>query len=208
MRRLYVVLRALHLYCGLVVSPFILLFAASVFHLVHGGAGRSVQPPITSATVSAIQVPAEVARLPGRARVEALRPILDRLGVAGEVDFVRHAAAERQLVVPVRLPGRETTVTIDYERGTATVTSREQPAADVVSYLHKAPGPHNADIRGNAPFMRAWGVLADATVYALLFVTLSGVYLWFTVRAERAVGLALLAAGACSLVVLVYVIAG
>jgi hypothetical protein len=55
--------------------------------------------------------------------------------------------------------------------------------------------------------MRLWRVMADATVYFFLFVTFSGIYLWAVLRAERRVGLGLLAAGACCFFGLVYVIA-
>jgi hypothetical protein len=205
MRRLYAVTRDLHLYLGLFVSPFILLFAVSVFLLVHG-VGGDAPSPARSRTVEGIALSPDVARLSGPARIEALRPVLDRLGVRGEVDFVRHLAAEQRVIVPVRLPGRETTVTFDYGRQTADITSREQSLADVSVYLHRMPGPHNADIRGNSGVIRAWRVLADGTVYAFLFVTLSGVYLWLALRGERRIGLALLAAGACSFFGLVYAI--
>jgi hypothetical protein len=46
--------------------------------------------------------------------------------------------------------------------------------------------------------MRIWRWLADGTVYIVMFLTLSGVYLWAVLRAERRVGLALIAAGAVS----------
>lgn len=51
-----------------------------------------------------------------------------------------------------------------------------------------------------------WRVFADATVYLLLFVSLSGVYLWFVLKAERTVGIALIAAGALSLSGLIYAV--
>ena len=40
MRRFYLVTRDLHLYVGLFLSPFVLVFAVSVFYLVHGLADR------------------------------------------------------------------------------------------------------------------------------------------------------------------------
>jgi len=208
MRRLYLITRDLHLYVGLIISPFILLFAVSVFFLVHGPPNRAM--PVQSdesRTATGVTIPTGAARLQGRARVEALRPVLDSLGVNGEVDFIRHVAREHRLVIPVRVPGRETTVTLDYEQGTAIVSSRTQPFSDALVYLHKTPGPHNVDVRGNSPFMRLWRVLADATVYLLMFTTISGFYLWISLRAERRVGIALLLAGGCSFFGLVYVIA-
>ncbi|MGH8639725.1 MAG: hypothetical protein ACREUZ_21550, partial [Burkholderiales bacterium] len=124
-----------------------------------------------------------------------------------EIDFVRHVATEHRLVVPVRLPDRDTVVSLDYDQRTATVTSRRQSLGDALVYLHKMPGPHNVDVRGNSRLMRAWRVLADATAYLLLFVTLSGIYLWIALRAERRIGLALMLAGAITFGGLVYAIA-
>jgi hypothetical protein len=46
--------------------------------------------------------------------------------------------------------------------------------------------------------MRIWRWLADGTVYVVMFLTLSGVYLWAVLRAERRIGLALIAGGAVS----------
>ena len=138
--------------------------------------------------------------------MDAIRPVLDQLGVHGEVDFIRHVAREHRLVIPVRVPGRETIVTLDYDRGTAIVSSRRQAFSDALVYLHKTPGPHNVNVRGNSLFMRLWRAIADATVYLFLFITISGIYLWVSLRAERRIGIALLCAGACSFFGLIYVI--
>jgi hypothetical protein len=52
--------------------------------------------------------------------------------------------------------------------------------------------------------MRAWRWLADATVYLLLFISVSGIYLWTVLRLERRAGIAMLAAGAVSFFGIVY----
>ncbi|MCA1651049.1 MAG: hypothetical protein LC753_12455 [Acidobacteria bacterium] len=96
---------------------------------------------------------------------------------------------------------------MDYERGTATVTSRRQSLGDAFVYLHKMRGAHNADVRGNSGLIRVWRLLADATAYVLLFITVSGIYLWTALRAERTIGLLLIFAGAGTFFGLVYVIA-
>ena len=57
-----------------------------------------------------------------------------------------------------------------------------------LSYLHKMPGPHNVAIRGNWIGTQAWRVFADATIYLLLFISLSGIYLWWAIKAERRIG--------------------
>ena len=208
MRRFYLVTSDLHLYVGLFLSPFVLVFAVSVFYLVHGLALRpSPGPSDPSRTVDNIDITPNIARLQGRARVDALRPVLEQLDVQGEIDFVRHVASEHRLIVPVRLPDRDTIVTIDYEQRTANVASSNHPIGEVFVYLHKMPGPHNADVRGNSWLIRAWRIMADATAYLLLFITVSGIYLWVALRAERRVGFLLLLAGAVTFWGLVYAVA-
>lgn len=206
-RRFHLVTRDLHLYLGLFISPFILVFAFSVFVLLHGAAGGlGRDSPAVSRTVSGVRLPAGVETLQGRARLDAVRPVLDSLGVSGEIDFIRHVPRERRLVIPVTVPGRAVTVTLAYDEGVAVVSSRAQPFGEALAYLHRMPGPHNVELRGNALFMRLWRVLADATAYVLVFVTVSGVYLWTALRAERRIGLALLLAGAVSFYALVHAV--
>jgi hypothetical protein len=208
MRRFYLVTRGLHLYVGLFLSPFVLSFSVSVFWLVHGLAQRPAPDQSSpSRTVKDLVVPPGLASLQGRARVDALRPVLDQAGVSGEVDFVRHLPGEHRLIVPVRLPNHDAVVSLDYEQRTATISSREQSLSDSLVYLHKMPGPHNADVRGNSPFMRWWRVVADATAYLTLFITVSGIYLWVALRAERRVGLVLVLTGAITFWGLVYAVA-
>jgi len=89
-------------------------------------------------------------------------------------------------------------VTISIASREATIVTRETGLADALVSLHKSPGQHGPDIRMNWFCMRAWRWLADATVYLILFISVSGIYLWYVLRAERSVGCILLLAGALS----------
>jgi hypothetical protein len=194
--RFYWLIRDLHLYLGLFISPFVLVFAVSVFFLVH-----SWRPGIGSATsttrvVAALAPPADWQTLSGRPLIEALKPMLEKAGVHGEVGFIQHRVKEEKLIIPVMIPGRETTVSIGIGSGEATIVTRETGLADALVTLHKSPGQHGPNIRMNWFYMKAWRWLADATVYLVLFISVSGIYLWYVLRAERAVGLILLFAGA------------
>ena len=205
---MYLLTRDLHLYAGLFLSPFVLVFSVSVFYLVHGSAYRPAPDPSESSrTVNNLAVPPNLASLQGRARVDALRSVLDQVGISGEVDFVRHLPGEHRLIAPVRLPSRDTLVSLDYEQRTAIITSRRHSFGDALVYLHKMPGPHNVDLRGNSLLMRWWRHLADATAYVTLFITVSGIYLWLALTAERRVGITLVLAGGVTFWVLVYAIA-
>jgi len=107
-------------------------------------------------------------------------------------------AIENKLIITVTIPGRETTVSISIASREATIVTRETGLADALVTLHKSPGQHGANIRMNWFFMRAWRWTADATVYLILFISVSGIYLWYVLRAERSVGFILLFAGTLS----------
>ena len=205
MKRFYLITRDLHLYFGLFISPFVLLFTISVIFLVHGWIpGMSNQP--VSRTAGELSIPADLDLLKGREQLTAIHGVLDQLGVGGEVNFIRRIPKERRLVVPVIVPGRETTVDLNLETRSAIITQRNNGAWEGLVYLHTMPGQHNAAMRGNVWFMRLWRWLADITVYLVLFISISGIYLWAVLRAERRVGLGLLGAGAFSFFGIIYVL--
>ena len=193
--RFYRLIRDLHLYFGLFISPFVLLFAISVFVLVHSWLPRLGSAVSTTRLVSALPLPGDLQTLSGRPLIDALKPALEKAGVSGEVGFVQHLVKEEKLLVPVTIPGREATVTISLTSREATIVTREIGLADALVTLHKSPGPHGPAIRMNWFYMRAWRWMADTTVYLFLFVSLSGIYLWYMLRAERRFGLLLLFAG-------------
>lgn len=204
-KRIYALNRDLHLYLGLFLSPFVLLFAVSVFYLVHVRAAEKSAPGLPR-LVTGVPVKEELAQLTGLDQVRGLRPVLDHLGVQGEITFIRRIAKEHRLVIPVVVPGRETSVDLNLATGTASVTERRTGVVDAMIHLHKMPGPHNVAIRGNSAYMEYWRGLADVSAYGLLFLTLSGIYLWIGLRAERRVGIALLSLGAISFFGLVYAV--
>jgi hypothetical protein len=205
-KRVYRLTRDLHLYIGLFLSPFVLVFAVSVFPLVHPARTRPADPA-RMRTVADLPVPDGIEQLNGRPLAEALRPLLDRAGVSGEIGFVRKIADRHRIVVPVEVPGRVTEVDLDVAARSAVTSERNLGMTQALIYLHKMPGPHNAAIRGNAAFMRVWRVLADVAGYGVLFLTLSGSYLWAVLKAERRIGLVLMSLGAVTFFGVVYAIA-
>lgn len=205
--RLYPTVRSLHLYLGLFVSPFIVVFSVSVLFLVHAWLPRQ-ETAATARTATELTLPPHLETAKGPEQVAALRGVLAQLEVNGEIGFIRYAPQQRRFSFPVLQPGRETSVELQVAARSASIVTRSTGIADAMVYLHKMPGPHNVALRGNAPHMRLWPWLADATVYLLLFATVSGVYLWAVLKAERAIGVTLLAAGAISLLALIYALLG
>ena len=206
-QRIYWIIRDMHLYAGLFVSPFVLVFAFSVFALVHPS--RQSRPTVSgSRTVRNLYVPADIEKDIGSAGLVAVRRILDQCMVRGEIGFIQHLPRENRLVVPVSVPGRETVVVIDLKGATADISDRETGVMGSLALLHKSPGPHLVDIRMNWLPMQIWRCVADSTVYLILFLSASGIYLWLLLRAERRVGVVLLAAGVLSFVGIIYALIG
>lgn len=202
-RRLYRSTRDLHLYLGLFVSPFILLYAVTVVLLNHaylpwGG------PDAEAAEVRTVrlEVPPEGNSL------EMAKAVRSQLGIGAEVGYVNLDQEERRLSFPLEKPGERTMVRMDLASGETELERRETGVWDAMVYLHTMPGPHNVAIRGNWVLTRVWGWIADLTVYLTLFGTATGVYLWATIRAERKAGLIFLGSGALSFFVLLFALLG
>jgi hypothetical protein len=202
----YRLIRDLHLYLGLFISPFVLLFSVTVFFFVHSWVPKFTSETSRTRVVSALDLPTELQKLSGKPLVDALKPILLKMNVPGEIGFIRQSANDPQLIIPVSIPGRLTTVTISLSKREASITTRETGLADALMTLHKSPGQHGSVIRMNWVYMKVWQWFADATVYLTLFITLSGIYLWYVLRAERKIGFILLFAGTLTFFGLAYAI--
>jgi hypothetical protein len=205
-QRFYSITRDLHLYLGLFLAPFVVVFSISVFFLVHSWVPGLKNMPGPPRVVADVALPANVESLDGRARVDALRTALPAMGVVGEIGFVRHIPKQRRLVFPVSVPGRETSIELNLATHTARITQRDSGIWDGLVALHKSPGQHLVNIRMNWFPMLVWRWFADGTVYLVFFISISGVYLWAVLRAGRGAGLALLAAGVLSFIGIVYAV--
>jgi hypothetical protein len=192
--------RNCHLYFGLFISPFVLMYAVSVVLLNHAylpwsGSAAKPEPRTVAVSVQNSDNGLDVAQQVQR-----------QIGVRGEIGFINRARGGTRVNFPIETPVRTTNVRVDLTAGTATIEPRETGVWNASIYLHKMPGPHNANIRGNWVIMRAWGWLADITVYLLLFLTVSGFYLWTLLKADRRAGLAFMGAGMISLAVILIAI--
>jgi hypothetical protein len=194
-KRLYTWTRDLHLYFGLFLSPFVLLFCLSVLFVDHAWRPGPVKPVPIRREIPSIEIPPGLEASSGAERVRLVRPLIDRAGISGEVGFINYDKQERRMMVPVAQPGRNTNIEIDFAKRSAKVTDRTTGIWDGLIYLHKIPGPHLVAIRKNWLPTRLWGYFADASVYLLFFLSISGIYLWLIIRSERRVGLLLLGAG-------------
>ena len=198
MLKLYSWTRDAHLYVGLFISPWIVVFALSVIFLNHNWVPEGQAGKVLRSTVI-VDVPDGFEQAEGMKRVQLARQMLDQLGVSGEIGYVSSGGQQHHFSFPVSRPGWTATLELDADTGSVAVEEQYTSTADALNYLHKSPGPHNANIRGNWLLTRVWKYSVDTFVYLLLLLSASGVYLWFTLQAERKAGLVVLASGAVSL---------
>lgn len=203
--RFYFLTRNLHLYVGLFLSPFILLFAVSVILVNHPSIPLGAPVEYQTKTMQ-VDLPPGIDRLDGMERVQQARQMLRQAGVSGEIGFVRYSIKDGRFLIPVSRPGFEATIDVTLSTGLASITERSTGFWDSLIYLHKMPGPHLANIRGNWWIVRAWAWLADGTAWLLIFLSVSGVYLWAVFRSERPIGLMLIVGGMVSLLGALYAI--
>ena len=198
-KSLYLWIRELHLYLGLFISPFIVVFAVSTILFNHAwkpwNAGSDAKVQKMSVPV---KIPEDVEGL------EQAKQIMRQVNVSGEISYL--PKPKDHLVIPVMKPGQKITIDVNLETRPAEIERRYTAIWDALFYLHKSPGAHNANIRGNWFYTRLWSWLADTVVYLLLFISASGIYLWTVIKAERVIGLILLGAGGLSFLLIVFAI--
>lgn len=193
-------IRDLHLYTGLFISPFVLVFAVSTILLNHTWKPWASEPAVGVRTI-----PISTNMPEGLAPLDKALWITEQAGVVGEVLSI--VVNGNMATIPVARPGVRLTIQADLAAGTAQIESRSTTLWDRLIFMHKTPGPHLAGFRGNWIFTKIWRGLVDGAVALLLFSTASGVYLWLLVKAQRRTGLVLLGAGGLTFVVLVAALA-
>ncbi len=196
MKQYYSLVRLLHLYFGLLISPFVLIFSISVLVLNHTEYFNKLRP---RRELEPIQKHLTHFQLQTSDSLTA-KSILQQLGIAGEIDWI--SKTDSTFSFPVNKPGLSKWVSVNTKTGSVLVTRRDEGTFKGMTYLHLMPGQHNARMRGNSLFMNVWRVATDVFVYFVLFVSATGVFLWYFLRPERKLGICSFGFGFVFLVVL------
>jgi len=189
LRGFYQLVRDVHLYIGLFLSPLVLVFAISTIILNH----RWDPEP----TVSKEQRPVQLES--GLQDREQGRRLMKQLGLRGELRVARRLAQGRKFLLTVGAPGSESRVDVNVPEAMAQITHNNRGSMGAAVFMHMMPGPHKPRRLLEWTVLKLWGGMADFTVYSLFFLSISGIYLWATIRAERKAGLVVLGAGALTL---------
>lgn len=170
--------RNTHLVAGLLAVPFLLMYGLSAVQMSHG-AWFSLKPTVTETTVSVASSPIN----DGRALA---RILMDQDYVRGELREVK--AADSGFQLQIEHPG--TVYRVDYSSRTrqAVIRTSVAPFMGMLNRIHHLAGLHNA-----AFILDAWGGWVVAVSLCLFLLGLTGIYMWFRLKKERAIGAILLA---------------
>ena len=189
MKKYYAFVRSLHLYIGLFLTPFVLIFSISVLLFNHPDFVQLLGPikPSTEMRMKLDKIPYDSTDL------LTAKAIIEKLEIEGEIDFINQN--DDRISFPVKKPGFKTQITVNKHTDSVLITQQNEGPYRALTFLHSMPGPHNVKIRGNSNYIQVWRVLADVIVYLLLFLTISGVFLWYFLKVERNLGFFSIALG-------------
>jgi hypothetical protein len=182
-------LRRIHMYAGLFLAPWMVMYALSTVAMNHRALFRRPGPP-------ALEKERELAyagRFPADAKpAQMARAILADLGFEG-THSVNAARDGSRITIQRQDPVTPRRITFEPAAGRLVVEKEVFRMPAFLERMHRR--------RGYAPggvFQNLWAFSVDAVIAAMLFWVLSGLWLWWEMKRTRLLGGALAAAG-CAL---------
>ena len=183
-------IRRIHLYLGLFLVPWVLLYAVSTAAMNHRelvtrwlAGAKPVWRPVATLDYSR-DFPTNLTR-------EAIgRLILDDLDLPGR-HRVSGGRDGRPLVIERQQPLGFRRITFDAAAGRLTIEAESFQSQSFLERIHRRRGYEAGASRENG-----WAFGVDLAMGALLFWALSGLWLWWEMPATRRLGLICLGGGA------------
>ena len=184
-------IRNTHLILGLLAVPMLLVYGVSSVQMAHND-WFSLKPTVTESEIRAGSFDANGGR-------ELAQTLMDQHGLRGDLQKV--TATDEGFELRIGRPGTSYVVNYSRQSGTAKVQTSTGVFLGMLNRIH-----HLAGFGHDFGVLNVWGGLVAFISLTLILLGLSGVYLWFKIHEERAVGSVLLAlslATSLSLLVLI-----
>lgn len=203
MKIFYKLIKDIHFYASLFISPLIIIFSVSVLILNHNFIDWQEDWQKWSFSVNdkvdktiGFDIPTS-----DKSNIDYAKYILKQVNISGEIANVFKDSTI--MYIPVTKPGYRISIKADMKSGIVYVHSEQTDFWKKLIWLHKMPGPHNAAIRGNWIPTKFWSSLVDFSVICLFFSAITGITLWYFLRDERITGIIALLIGFLSLASLI-----
>jgi hypothetical protein len=192
--------RRLHYYLGLYFLFFTWLFSFTGLLLNHPRWEFAQFWPSRVQTVSehAIQPAPSVG-----SNLERARDVMRQLGVAGEIQWPAQPPTPSVFAFQVTRPGLTLDITVDLDKGRATVRRTRLNAWGVMHALHTFTGVPAGESRQSRDWALTtmWALSMDAVALGLIVMVFGSYIMWYRLRGKRrggiiAVVLGLLCCGA------------
>ncbi len=175
---MYGKLRNTHLILGLLSIPFLLIYGISAVQMAHKlDVGRQLAA-------------AEFSVPPGLQPRPVAKLVMDKQNYNGEFGGLENTPGGFRFTITSA--GAQYQVFYISKLGRVRVRSTSVGVLGVLNRLHHFHGLKNETWPRNA-----WGVVLACVSVILLFLGISGIYLWFNLHTERSRGLWLLTANLC-----------
>lgn len=178
--RIYEILRRVHLYAGLSLLVFVVMYFVTGYVLIHTDLFPGGEPAVTQRqeTLEA-PLPAE-----GEAAFSALA---ERFGLRGKRVGPREESEGRRVFV-FQGVGRKAEATVGADGLAVSLREEEGDARAGMIGLHRLHG------YGGGWFYTLWAVVYDLASVAMIVFALSGIYMWYVLKRKHALGWVVLAA--------------
>jgi hypothetical protein len=175
---MYKVIRNIHLLLASFSLPFLIMYGVSAVQMSHSS-WFEMKPSVVERQLS---LPAG-----DMGARSVAREIMNRQpDMKGELSNVQ--SNETGLTLRIVVPGTVHEVRYDRTSGVARIKTSVAGVMGMLNRLH-----HWAGFWHEPLSMRAWAAFVAIVSVGLLLLGASGIYMWFTRRPERRIGLALLA---------------
>jgi len=185
--------RKLHYYLGLYFLFFLWMFALSGLLLNHGGWSFAQFFPNRKVTIleRAVQAPASASDL------DQARDLMRQFGIQGEISWNAARTDPESLNFSVNRPGHVYQIQADLAPGRARITHTGYNGWGILRTLHSFVGVSLDDSRNQRDWVltTVWAYAMDAIAAGVIFMVLTGLYMWWGLREKRLWGLVALGLG-------------
>jgi hypothetical protein len=182
---MYPLLRTIHLLCGVLSLPMLLMYGVSAVQMAHSN-WFSLKPAVTER-----QVPAAAGETDGR---RLARNLMRATGLRGEITSV--SETPDGFLVRLTIPGTVHEIRYNRASGTADIRTSVAGTLGFLNRLH-----HAAGFWHDWSPMKVWALLVAVVSFATVGLAVTGLWMWWLRRQERVSGLILLLANVAFAVV-------
>lgn len=122
--------------------------------------------------------------------------LMSQLAIRGEVQNTGWGESLNEFYFQVRKPGRFFDIDANFEMNRADITETQVDARGALRMLHTFTGVNSqTEEKRNWILTKIWSFSMDALAAGLIFMVLSGLYMWILLRRKRFLGLIVLGLG-------------